>query len=122
MSKKEQLKQMTFSEKMDVLKNMHSRSAPDAKKKIEEWEEQMGRLQMKRDWLNHPGTKALMHNAMEQVKSINDILSSDADIDEMDRKVYFKLKEAHLVYLATLSADPEAEMRSIEQGVDYELQ
>lgn len=111
----------TFEEKMQVVKELHARSHPDAKKQLSDWEDQMSRLQTQEEWLKHPNTVELKELVIEQIAAIVSMLANDEGIDESDRKALFKLKKAHLTYLALLSIDPRGEMETIEKAIEQEL-
>ena len=119
--KAEEKKPKTFDEKMSVLKKMHARSAPEALEQLKSWEEQMQRLQIKLDWYQHPATKELRELARTQIQAANDVLANKEDLTEEDRKAIIKMKNAHMVYLAVLSEDPEKEIQTIENFVENEL-
>ena len=63
----------------------------------------------------------MAETAREQVTRISQILASDPDISEADRKALFDKKQVHLVYLIIASRDVESEMKALEGAVDYEL-
>lgn len=115
------MNEKTFEEKMKILKEMHSRSHPEAIAQIMDWEEKFARLQANLEWLGHPNTKELAQLAVEQISLINNSLANGEALSDVDRNKLFAQKNAHMVYLAVLSNDPQSEMRSIESSVDAEL-
>lgn len=116
-----QKKKMTFDDKIVALKQMHARSHPDAKRQISEWEDRMSQLQIQTQWLKHPNTTALRTLAEEQLQAISARLSEEETMPDEERKALFKAKNVHIVYLAVLTGDPEAEIETIEGEVDAEL-
>ncbi len=107
--------------KIDRLKKIHARSAPEAKRQIEEWEEKMVRLKAQKEWLEHPNTRQVVELCVEQIESIDAVLTNDENLSEMDRRAMFREKNAHQSYLSALTADPTSAIASIEDAVDHEL-
>ena len=111
-----------FEQKIETLKEIHSRSHPDALNQISQWEDRFARLQAESAWLTHPNTIALRNLAAEQVDLIVGVLADKEDLTELDRKKLFAQKEAHMTYLAVLTSDPTQEIKSIDSSVTAELQ
>lgn len=113
---------LTFEEKLNKLRKIHTYSDVDAKNQLKQWEDQMSRLRVVKEWLEHPNTIDLRNLAAAQLRNITAILSNDRDLPEVERKALFSAKEAHLAYLAALSQNPETEMETIENSLNYELE
>lgn len=113
---------MTFDEKIEQLKRIHSKSAPEALEQIRSWEEKMVRLNAQKEWLNHPSTAYLRQVCVDQIININYKLISDSILSEIDRKALLAERGAHIVYLATLTEYPDQEIKAIEKAVNNELQ
>jgi hypothetical protein len=113
--------EQTFEEKIKTLREIHSRSHPDAVQQISQWEDKFARLRARKDWLEHPNTMELRNLATEQIDIIVGILAEKEDLSDDDRKKLFAQKQAHLVYLTVLTDDPESEIKSVESSVDAEL-
>lgn len=111
----------TFQEKIEALRKAHAKSHPDSRAQIRSWENQMAELQVKKDWVDHPNTKAMKDLTLEQINRINGVLANDQKLEEAERKALFAEKNAHMSYLAFLSDDPASEMQSIEHAVNHEL-
>ena len=115
------MNEKTFEEKMNELKNMHAGSHPDAINMLEHWEERYARLKAQTEWLSHPNTQELYKLAIEQIKTIDNILIEKEDLSDTERRQLYAEKKAHRVYVAVLSTNPQSEMKSIESSVDEEL-
>ena len=113
---------LTFDEKISKLKKLHSVWDPDAKKMIEGWQEAVGNLKFKKGWLELKPTIALRDLAAQQISAISSRLAGEPDLDEIERKLLFKLKDAHTVYLAVLTDDPADQIQQIEGMVDENLE
>lgn len=117
----DELKNLSFEEKMKILNKIHAFSDDDAKKELKKWETKMSRLKPQKDWVKSPFTKELRDLAMEQIKNIMSVLSNDENLTEQDRKSLFAEKRAHMTYLAILSQDPMKEIKTLEESADFEL-
>lgn len=115
------MKEQTLDEKIKALKKKTKGYNPEAIAIVDEWEDKYARLNAQAEWIEHPNTKELLALALEQIASIDSLLSEKEDITMDDRMKLFALKKAHLVYVSVLSANPESEIKSIESSVDYEL-
>lgn len=113
--------ELTYDDKIAALKKMHQGSHPEAKAQIDKWGDELSRLKLESDWLNHPNTQSLRVTLTEQLQRIVSVLADDETLKEEDRKVYFKSKEVIYALLALVSRDPEQEMKSIQQQIDSEL-
>lgn len=112
---------LTFDDKIAVLQQMHRKSAPDARKQISDWNDEMERLTVTADWLEHPNTAELRELASGQIEAITTVLANDENLAEADRKALFAAKKAHLAYLAVLTYDPTPEIEAVEDKVNFEL-
>lgn len=117
----EDVKNLSFEQKLTVLKRMHARSAPEAKMQIMKWDDELSRLRMQGDWLKHPNTKELRQILAEQLDRIVSVLANDETLLDVDRKAYFRTKDVVFSLLAVLTSDPESQMKAIEDQVDKEL-
>lgn len=113
---------LSFEEKIRILKKIHARSAPDARRQIERWEEDISHLQFEQDWLQHPNTKKFRDVLAQHLDNISTVLQNEENISEEERKMLFRTKDIIFALMAVLSIDPLNEMKSIEGQVDYELE
>lgn len=118
---KDQKRELTLEEKLEVLTSMHKKSHPEAKQQIEKWKDDVERLVIDKEWISHPNTIDLRKTITEQVGRIMVVLSNDSELGEADRKALFKTKEALFVLLALLTRDPAAAIKEIEGQVAAEL-
>lgn len=114
-------KEYSFEEKVEILKKKTAHYHKDAKLQITQWEDEMARLTMQKDWVNHPDTKKLRAIAEEQISAIVSELSSNENLTDVERQAYFKLKNAHIAYLSVLTEDPTSEIETIEEAIANEL-
>jgi hypothetical protein len=114
-------KEKSFEEKIQTLKEIHTRWDPQAIQQIRQWEERVARLKVESEWLNHPHTKEIRNYAAQQIDTIISVLANQRDLSEADRRAFFEQKEVHLQYLALFTSDPQPEIESIENAVDNEL-
>lgn len=112
---------LTYEDKLSVLKKMHSNWHPEAKEQLEKWGDELSRLKLEDDWLKHPSANDLRFTLSEQLQRIDSVLSNDQSLTEIDRKVHFKSKEFILQLLAVVTRDPESEMKSIQEQIDENL-
>lgn len=115
------MKPETFEDKIKILKQIHSRSHPDAVSQISQWEDRFARLTAKKEWLNHPNTVELRNLVSEQIDLIVGVLAEKEDLTELERNKLFAQKNAHMVYLTLLTENPDSEIKNIEQSVNVEL-
>lgn len=113
---------LPFEEKLNVLEKIHSRSHQEAKDQISKWKDELARLKIEENWLQHPNTILIKATLTDQYNRIVSILAGDESLSESDRKVYFKTKnDVILPLLAVFMMDPESEMRALENQVDDNL-
>jgi len=110
-------KERTFSEKVISLKNL-LKNSPEHEQQLKHYEDRMAELQIQKEWLSHPNTKALADICRDAIRTINVVLSTKEDLSDVERKSLFREKSAHQAYLALLTDDPEGEIESVEKSVN----
>lgn len=114
-------KELSFEEKLKIVRTKHLRWHPEAISQLESWENDMVKLRVTKEWLDNPITRQLRETAEQQVKMIESTLSLTENLPEETRVKLFQFKKAHLVYLALLTENVDSQMRTIESAIDEEL-
>lgn len=114
-------KEYTIEEKLIILQRIHNRSAPDTKLQIGQWQDELMRLKFADAWLKDPNTVKLKETLITQLDRLVSVLSNDQKLGDVERLTYFKAKDLILILLATLTIDPEEQIKSLETTIDGEL-
>ena len=92
-----------------------------SKAKIAEWREMALHASEQEDFRKHPSTVKLAKLAQENIDTIEAILKTVEEITEIDRKVLFREKKVHKIYLELFTRDTYAQLEQINKLVSEEL-
>ena len=115
-------KPITTEEKIAFLYKYHSHSHPEAREQLRTWDERLSRLNIDKKWLAHPNTRELRVLIMEKINNIVSVLANNENLNEAERKAFFKDKKSMVGRLAVLTDDPEKEIENIKSAVDHEAE
>lgn len=115
------MNELTYSEKLEMLKRKHARSHPEARQQIAKWGDELSRIEVKSAWLKHPDTGQIRKTLVDQLERIASVLADDKNLPDMERKVLFEVKDVILQLLAVVTGNTAEEIRAIEQQMDDEL-
>lgn len=93
----------------------------ESRKMIDEWKERAYQLEVQQDFIGHPFVKTLSEITNEYIQTIDQRLQNDEDITELERKLLFREKKVHQIYLSIFNEDCEGELQQIANNVNAEL-
>lgn len=88
---------------------------------IDKWKERAYELAEQEDFNGHPFVKKLSEIINEYIQMIDQRLQNDEDITEVERKLLFREKKVHQIYLSIFNKDCNSELEQIAKNVQSEL-
>ena len=112
---------LTTKQKIDKLRAIYANSSEQAKEQIYQWEDEFIALKVKQDWLDHPNTKEIRDRLETHINNINNVLMTDYNLTETDRKVLIKIKLLAQSILTVIGGDVEQQIINLDNKLNNEI-
>lgn len=113
---------LELNERLDLLEKDFESGHPDAREQIKSWREQTAELSAMIAYRDLDMTKVIVKRMRGVITSINSRLTRERDITERERDRLFMMKDAIAYFLSIVDKDFEAQIKSILQQVNENLQ